>query len=433
MLSRLPDEVICDILSFLPTKISVSTCVLSKRWSFLWAHVPVWDFEAEFFEDETQNPDVIHRVLLWHKAKTMHTLRLTRIDCNEYQLDTWITTAIRRKIRNLYLDFVYAETTVKLHRPLFNCKTVVDMMLGNCKGFSSTGDICLPSLKRLHLSRVEYEDDKSLPHLLSGCPLLQELILDCEYFENCLRSFNISSSTIRMLEVNLITECQYVPHFWFFTNASALRCLRMGNCDLDCITFSKDVASLVEVDICFTSCSAWSIDYSDDPNVVEFFDRLSKIKFLKISSHNDLNIIDGFVGSMEKLNNLTKLELRVVVEWYLLVEFLRVADNLQVLIADVEIRNSCTEPKQVPKCLLSSLKTITIKQPGFEEHELDLVRYLLRNSQVLERMEISPRKGISSWSSSCFLDLTATFKALQRIALFERGSKACQLAFFLDC
>ncbi|GER53884.1 F-box/RNI-like/FBD-like domains-containing protein, partial [Striga asiatica] len=290
-LSRLPDDVICHILSFLPTKLSVSTCVLAKRWSFLWAHVPVWDFEAEFFGDETQNPDVIYRVILWHKAKTMHTLGLCRIDCNEYQLQTWISTAIRRKIRNIYLDFVYTET-VKLHRPLFNCKTVVDMRLGNCKGFSSTGDICLPSLKKLHLSRVEYEDDKALPHFLSGCPLLQELILDCEDVENCLRFFNISSSTIKMLEVNIVTDCQRVPDIRFFTNAPALRCLRMVVCDLDCITFSKAVASLVEVDICFTDCYdwRWSVDYSDNLSVVEFFNLLRKIRILRISSRKDLKM-----------------------------------------------------------------------------------------------------------------------------------------------
>ncbi|GER38457.1 F-box/RNI-like/FBD-like domains-containing protein [Striga asiatica] len=345
-------------------------------WRFLWAHVPVWDFKGnfdgvEFVEDETPNPDVIHRVILWHKAKTVRTLRLRHIDCNKYQLETWISTAIERKIQNLYLDFVYTRI-VKLHRPLFNCKTVVGMGLGNCRGFSSTGDICLPSLKKLHLHYVEYEDDEALPHLLSGCPLFQELILNFPDEETDTNFLNVSSSTIKMLEVNFGVDVS------FYANTPALRCLRMVDCDWNFSAIPIEMFSLVEVP-------------------------------------KDIKVIGGIVGPRVKFNNLTKLELRLGVKWHFLVEFLEVADNLQVLIVtrvcqckdfyrDVGIRNSCMEPKQVPKCLLSSLRTITIKEPRFEDYELDLVRYLLRNSKVLERMEIlAPRDGSTS---------TSAFKAL---------------------
>ncbi|CAA0815956.1 F-box/FBD/LRR-repeat protein [Striga hermonthica] len=208
-----------------------------------------------------------------------------------------------------------------------------------------------------------------------------------------------------------------------------------------------DMTSLVKVDICFREWYSWETENNEvktfndvfNPsnrkrgkcNLIKFFNRLRQIRCLKISSCEYLKVIDRVVGSIGKFNNLTKLELQVGVEWHLLVKFLEVADNLEVLIADVEIHNSCMEPKQVPKCLQSSLKTITIKQQGFEEHELDLVRYLLRNSQVLQRMEILPRKDRSTSTSENGFE--AAFKALQRISLFERGSKACQLAFFSDC
>ncbi|CAA0815965.1 Putative FBD-associated F-box protein [Striga hermonthica] len=416
-LSSLPDEVICQILSFLPTKLSVSTCVLAKRWRSLWAHVPVLDFQANFyinertngisFVDKPTNTDMIYKVILWHKAKTLRTLRLRSMQRNEHQLETLISVAIDRKIQNLYLEFAFPNT-LKLCRPLFNCKTVVDMRLGNCKGFPSTGGICLPSLKKLHLSKVEYKDDEALSHLLSGSPLLQELILDCgvSCSENTL---NISSSTIKMLELNLRLNHVCVPVFRILIDAPEVRCLRVGNCDLGCITIPIDMSSLLEVDMCFRKCYAWEIGNN--------------------------KVIDRIVGSIGKFNNLTKLELQLGVKLHLLVEFLKVADNLEVLIADIEIHNSCMETKQVPKCLQSSLKTVTIKQQGFEEHELDPVHYLLRNSQVLERMEILPRKVRSTSTSSGFLrsDLTPAFKALKKISMFERGSKACQLVFFSDC
>ncbi|RZC81513.1 hypothetical protein C5167_044087 [Papaver somniferum] len=43
-ISNLPDALIHHILSFLPTKSAMSTCILSKRWKYVAATIPVFDF-----------------------------------------------------------------------------------------------------------------------------------------------------------------------------------------------------------------------------------------------------------------------------------------------------------------------------------------------------------------------------------------------------
>ncbi|CAA0815963.1 Putative FBD-associated F-box protein [Striga hermonthica] len=299
-LSSLPDEVICHILSFLPTKLSVSTCVLAKRWRFLWAHVPVLDFQADFFE--TPNSDVINSVILQHKAKTMHTLRISGIECNEHQLEKWISTAVERKIRNLHIDFD-VNSIALLHRTLFTCKTVVNMRLDLFKDLPSTGDLCLPSLKKLHLSHVKFEDDEALPHLLSGCPLLQELILDYMndqfgYIEYDLRYINISSSTLKLLEVKMSEANDLI--YRIVIDAPALRCL-CTDCDLGRITILKDMVSLVEAEIRFDYChDIFDIDNNESSNVVHCFNRLRNINCLKISSCEYLKCTEKWKSMSEE-------------------------------------------------------------------------------------------------------------------------------------
>lgn len=44
-ISRLPDAVLCHILSLIPTKYAVRSSIVSNRWKNIWASVPNLDFE----------------------------------------------------------------------------------------------------------------------------------------------------------------------------------------------------------------------------------------------------------------------------------------------------------------------------------------------------------------------------------------------------
>ncbi|MCI23341.1 F-box/LRR-repeat protein, partial [Trifolium medium] len=50
-ISDLPDEILCHILSFLPTKFAATTSVLSKRWKPVWLSVQTLDFDDKTFKD----------------------------------------------------------------------------------------------------------------------------------------------------------------------------------------------------------------------------------------------------------------------------------------------------------------------------------------------------------------------------------------------
>ncbi|CAI0376058.1 unnamed protein product [Linum tenue] len=62
-LSRLPDNVIHHILSFLDTKSLVRTSLLSRKWRSLWKHVPVLNFVQRSFPNLSSFTKHVHRIL----------------------------------------------------------------------------------------------------------------------------------------------------------------------------------------------------------------------------------------------------------------------------------------------------------------------------------------------------------------------------------
>ncbi|CAA0808573.1 Unknown protein [Striga hermonthica] len=425
-LSSLPDVIVCHILSFVDTKLSVATSVLGKRWRFLWAHVPCLDFGGyDFRKEGTQASDIVHRVLLRHKAKRMDTLTLYNLKFNEYQLETLITTAIDRSIRNLYLELDF-DTFPEY---LFNCKTIVDLKLACYRvSLSDVGNVSLPSLKKFHVSNVVCENDEALPRFLSGCPSLEELNMTFTSVEESdyMDCINISSPTIQTLELDVgDLTCPSNLEYRMIINAPALRYLQVVDYDLECITFPIKMIFLVDADIYFLDYSFSDLKPSYN-YIVKFLHSLCHVKCLKISGWVfEEFVYRGVALSDVKFDNLTKLEIILDFKWSLLVKFLEVADNLEVLICQqffyIGRGYSSPDPEQVPKCLLSCLRTITISGMLSEEHEFDMYEvfyalpWLLEECPVLEKLTVS---GIANALDHLIVE-SASLRSLELELLFD--------------
>lgn len=77
-ISQLPDELLVKVLLFLPTKVAVSTSVLSKRWEFLWMWLPKLEYDySDYSESERQRlRSSINLNMPLHKAPVIESLRL---------------------------------------------------------------------------------------------------------------------------------------------------------------------------------------------------------------------------------------------------------------------------------------------------------------------------------------------------------------------
>ncbi|EOA22192.1 hypothetical protein CARUB_v10002764mg [Capsella rubella] len=152
-INYMPDEILHHILSFIPTKLAMRTCVLSRRWRHVWCETPCLDIDQSRFEDG---------------------------------IDSWIEFAISRNVPKLsvaILDFEFSKT---YSFPVFfylssslkqlTVKVSFCVMIPTCK-------VSWKSLRNLSLRYCQVPDE-SIDNILSGCPILESLTLEsCKLLE----------------------------------------------------------------------------------------------------------------------------------------------------------------------------------------------------------------------------------------------------------
>lgn len=129
LISNLPDEIICHILSFLTTKEAASTSILSKKWRNRFALVPNLDIsyypypeEGKKWETRLSFMDFIDRVLALQGnspiKKCSHTY-LDGVDSN--RVDAWLSNVFVRGVLELHLSIFSNTDTLDNYRLSTKC------------------------------------------------------------------------------------------------------------------------------------------------------------------------------------------------------------------------------------------------------------------------------------------------------------------------
>ncbi|TVU43231.1 hypothetical protein EJB05_09678 [Eragrostis curvula] len=187
-LSDLPDELLHHVMSFIKAWEVVRTCVLSRRWRYLWASAPCIDVRFRRFCEPVEDfAKFVYRLLLAREALApVDTLRLrssgTNDDFDNEDVKMWIRHAIKRNARVIQLSGL-RNLFVELH-PM---------------------DLVSRHLKILELSYADVFD-KFTSQLPSGCPYLEELEL-----KGCLvEARGIMSAALKSLTM---INCAFTPNF----------------------------------------------------------------------------------------------------------------------------------------------------------------------------------------------------------------------------
>ncbi|KAM1343681.1 hypothetical protein PS2_007778 [Malus domestica] len=203
-ISSLPNEILCRILSLLPTKEAVKTSVLSPRWRYVWTPIPTLDLCDKSSQRALNSVSPGFTEFVGRRLFT-HRFHRDRVE-NYPSVEAWICTAIRLKVVELELVLHSLSYPFELPDNLFTCKTLVvlKLWLESNVTFTPTSG-CFPNLKFFH-ARIRNPDADSMETLFYSCPALEDLIIDGLVAVRKVLNFNISAPKLKRLKIYLVKD-----------------------------------------------------------------------------------------------------------------------------------------------------------------------------------------------------------------------------------
>ncbi|CAL1363024.1 unnamed protein product [Linum trigynum] len=218
--SKLPDEVLVSVLSFLTLKEAVSTSVLSSRWRNLWRWA---DLELDFDGSKVlvdmydrllhRNEPFVEEKRQWfknwvnvvvsqlHNAPKLKKLRVVfslTNQCNcERDIDRWLEFSISRRVESLHLDL---QVPPDYQYRLDYDYAFSEECYNHIKAPAGLRDIKFLTSLRLNCVDIRGE---VLEHFVHNCPLLEELVVRMSNSLKMLRVVGSSQSPLRLKHLEL--------------------------------------------------------------------------------------------------------------------------------------------------------------------------------------------------------------------------------------
>ncbi|XP_021848194.2 F-box/LRR-repeat protein At3g26922-like [Spinacia oleracea] len=414
-LSSLPNSLLIEILSLLPLNSAAATSVLSRRWVPLWTQLPQLSIEDGYTQENfqkfiTTTNHILQQFTTPHiqsfNLRFYHqNLELDQFHVCSASLNSWIPLICSRNPANFEVSFDFSRFCrqfIPLPTCIFKTNSLVNLKLS---GFfycclPETGVVNLPNLKKLSLNGLDF-DPQVLRTLFKSCPLLETLFLKLRLMEDEL--IDISTPNLKSLTI-LMRGSSY--RSTFLIDAPLLEEIEVQDC-LALYHFVKIPCNLQKSSIgCWSSKSEDSIftkesDYmSNTTNLLKGISNVNCIQLVNnVAIFNTFNQMDANVWSL--FHNLIHLRLGLSeehVNW----------------------------GARIPSCLLSKLKKIDLLVMKGDDNDVNSIKYILSNADVLEKLYISRFASSGKHGKS---QLWKEYKFCGNLFLFTRSSLICKIEF----
>ncbi|XP_026444490.1 F-box/LRR-repeat protein At4g14096-like isoform X1 [Papaver somniferum] len=176
-ISNLPGSILHHILSFADTRDAARTCVLSKRWKFIWRSIPILEFSCKNSSQANSFGDFVDTTLELHDGSNIQNFILdASVLSNESRIGKWITTVLSHNVEDFTLQLTI-RYSVLMPPSLFTCESLIKLRLYSGPIICFPKYISLPRLERFLLFGALFKDECWNDQLFSNCPELQFLFL----------------------------------------------------------------------------------------------------------------------------------------------------------------------------------------------------------------------------------------------------------------
>ncbi|KAH9625746.1 hypothetical protein KSS87_022299 [Heliosperma pusillum] len=413
-ISSLPDDILSHILSFLPTKYAVATCVLSTRWRYVWASVPILDFDARLHGDcysvsninanksEIAFQHFVSRVILLHDKRIQKFRLIYDCLCQYTPVPTWLRVAISENMQELELDICLSirHEFFDLPKKFFTSSSLVVLKLSRIP-FNIPSFVHFPSLKTLELKRISSLDESCVENLLSGCHVLEELVIE-EITRMNPKTLYLSIKTLRtfIFSYKFVVDTMVDLPYKFFINAPNLKHFHVKGCISDVFVVNT-----------FTSLDEAHVDLRQTPvsaenytvcchRIFKLFQGISNAKFISFSGEVVQLLCAASDQSLPAFSNLEQLTFGISFDFAwkrMLAEFIICSPHLKELTLNNkqgflnymdELSKFATRP--LPENLRSDLKQILIEEL-YGSFMPEQIVYLVEHVNILKRLKINCR------------------------------------------
>lgn len=379
-ISCLPGHVIDQVLSHLSIREAVRTSVLSSKWRYKWATLPILVFDTHCVSVASQDHmiiknkllRIIDHVLLLHSGP-INKFKLSHRDLiGVTDIDRWTLHLCRKSIKEFVLE-IWKGQRYKIHSCLFSCQSLTHLELFNCWLKPPSTFQGFKNLKSLDLQHVTLAQDV-FENLISSCPLLERLtLMNFDGFTN----LNIDA-----------------PNLLFFDIGGKFEDISFEN------TFQLAVVS---IGLYLNFEINQSRLHGGSSNLPKFFVHLPHVQRLEVQSYFLKYLAVGVVPIKlpRPCIDLSYLSIRInfndLKEISASLCLLRSSPNLQELeiLARPEeqtvllTHTYCWEDVYF-SCPVMQLRYVKIDGISGIKPELDFINFLLLHSPVLERMTVKP-------------------------------------------
>ncbi|CAF1889737.1 hypothetical protein Bca4012_048394 [Brassica carinata] len=447
MISKLPDSLLCQILSYLPTKDTVGTSVLSHRWKSVWLLVPNLDLSSSEFPDYNAFVSFMDRLLAFSREENSLLYKLKLSIQKEDEKDQscvtrWIDSVANPKLKHLDIECTLANRKFLevIPQSLYVCDTLVSLRLHRVS-LGELESVSLPCLKTMRLEHNVYASDASLELLISSPPALEDLSVVRMVPDN-VKVLRVRSQSLTSFHVDyLLGEGDdYVDALvrgkgsGVLIDAPRLKYLKFDDDLSDSKIITTNKVSLEKVNVAFVFGEHDFIDVVDLPkrNMVRgFFNSISGVKEMKISSHTmeflDYNREDELYDPLPQFCNVSTLKVAFYVSNLdmMLPTLLESFPNLKSLVVKLDDYDPSRDEEAddvrlssvVPQCLMSSLESVKIKRFNRGPVNMEVARYFLENSLVLKKLVLDFRCSV----------VEEGFYMLRDLLALPRRSSSCQV------